>query len=129
MNKFELKIQNPYVLTINKNGNFLIDSKEDFPLDPGAVFGQERYGFTLIVDKKDLFSKTTYATQCAIKAMQMKKGILTIYEDHKYVPWRFDENGTLLNKAVFLEQSRRDTNYLADKGVIDHKEIEKINNY
>jgi hypothetical protein len=129
----EPKIKHPLTLKMSHHGCEILANEnyeQNLPLKPGAMIGPEHYGFTLIVDYKGKQSEKTYGTQFRIQAVGIENDKLSIYEEHKYVPWRFDKHGHFMNEAVFLAESRRDCDFLAKKyGIVSVGEIEKINNY
>ena len=105
----ETKKINPITLKLSKKENILLLEDGNLPLETGVVFGGEHYGFTLIVEKEEKKSKLTYPTQCRIYGALITGGYLTILEDHKYIPWKFNQDGTLLNIAEFSNLKRDET--------------------
>ena len=129
MDVLELKIKNPIVLLLS-NGKDLILGEgkyEDLPLIPGSMFGGENYGFVLIVNKNGIQSEELYPTQCRIISAGIEQGYLRIGEENKYVAWRFDLNGKIVEPSRFLNIWRRDVNFLADLGVVGEENIAEIN--
>lgn len=130
--KFEEKIDHPLVFRLSHLGCTILgssDHKEDLPLSVGAMIGGEHYGFILIVDKYDAQSEFTYLTQCRVSAVELKDDELVVYEEHKYVPWKFDINGNFIEAATFLNISRRDIDYLSSQGIVGEEGIEEVNSY
>lgn len=130
---FKPMLKDPINLRMSHHGCHML-ADENFekavPLKPGVVIGSEHYGFTLIVDFEEKQSETTYPTQCRISAVGIENDVLVVFEDDKYIPWRFDKNGIFLNEAKFLEQSRRDCDFLAQNlGIVGAKQIEEVNAY
>lgn len=99
----DMKILNPINIKLGKDSNVILaDNKEkkDLPLEPGALFEGEHYGFVLISDYNGKQTETVYATQCKLEAVCIEGGDLKIFEEGKKVPWRFDKTGKLKNSIL-----------------------------
>ena len=130
-------IKNPLKLRISHQGTEILTDKnfkDNLPLNPGALIGSEHYGFTIIVDYAGIQSENTYPTQYRIIALGIKDKNLAIYEEHKYKPWIIDNKGIIMEKAEFLNYSRKDRDFIAEKYDL-HSEaeveltIEQVNSY
>ena len=80
----EEKIQNPICIKIGKDSNVILadeECKEEYPLIPGAMFGGEHFGFTIINDSNREQRECFYPTQCRIEAIGIESGILKIVEE------------------------------------------------
>lgn len=92
------RIYQPINIRLGKNYNcILIDDGCDkpCPLSPGALFGGEHYGFTIITDTKGSQKEEIYPTQYPIDAICMEGGVLKIFEKDRKETWNFDSKGTL----------------------------------
>lgn len=126
----EAKTENPITLKLSSRENVLILENERLPLESGAVFGGDHFGFNLIVEKDGEESTTTYPTQCRIYGTQMNNGQLFVFEDHKYLPWKFASDGTMLSNAVFSNLKRDEMAYLAETyGVQTEEDLAELNDY
>ena len=98
----EPKIDKPLRIRLGVNDNKILadDScSEDYPLSPGVMFGDQHFGFSLIVDTKKGQRETIYPTQCNIQAVGLDNGILKVYEAHKRGSWRFQKNGVMQHSS------------------------------
>lgn len=125
--KLEAKVENPLLVTLDKQQ--LVLSSETIPLKDGAVFGGDHYGFSIISKKDGEETTETYPTQCRIYGIQMDNDQLYIFEDHKYLPWKFSSDGTLISSAVFSTLKRDEIAYVAETyGVTTEEELAELNN-
>lgn len=128
--KLEAKIKNPIDLKLSSQENILLSGSEKLPLESGAIFAGEHFGFNLTVNKNGHITTTTYPTQCRIYGVQMHAGILHIFEDHKYLPWKFSSDGTFLSDAVFSNLKKDELAYIFETyGLQTAEEIKELNNY
>lgn len=95
----EAKIENPITFKLSLREKVIITKSERLPLEHGAVFEEDYFGFNLIVEKDG--KKTTYPTQCRIYGTQIFNGQLYVFEEHKYLSWKFTTNGRMLSNAMF----------------------------
>lgn len=124
--KLEAKIENPITLKLSEEKKVLVLENEELSLEMGSMFGDAHYGFNLEANGK----MKSYATQCRIVGVQFVEGNLRIYEDHKYIPWRFTQDGFLVNRAIFSNLKRNETEYLRKEyGVVDQDGLDEINEY
>ena len=125
------KILNPITLKIGNKENVVIIDAEIFSLDKGVMFGTEHYGFNLISDYEGKESKKVYETQCRIIGAQIDDNNINIYEENKYVPWRFNKDtGVLVNSAVFSNSKISEMAYLKSTyGITSEAGLNDINNY
>lgn len=131
--KIEPKVENNLSIMIsNQGGEILADETIDqnYPLTPGAIIGGEHFGFKLIIDLNGQPTETMYPTQFRIDAVGIEENELRIYEEHKYMPWKFKTDGTYISEAVFLENSRRDANFLSNEyGIVGSEQIAEVNSF
>lgn len=129
-------ILNPIKFTIYegnvKKDEILADefNEENCPLDKGAKFGGNRFGFIII--NKTANEEKVYPTQCRIKGISIENDIIKVYEEGKYHPWEFDLNGKELKCATFEFYSRGDIKYISENFNIDAQEEQncaKVNSY
>lgn len=124
----EPRIENPLNLKLSPEGNEIILENENLPLEKGAVFGGEHYGFNLIVERDGESIATPYATQCSIYGVQIVADTLTILENNKYLPWKFNKDtGELVSEAVFSFLKCTEIDYLRQFGIVSEEDLEKIN--
>ena len=99
------KIEKPISIRLGANHNIIMkdeDSKKEIPLTPGAIISGEHYGFILIVDHNGKQREVVYSTQCRIEAIEMRDGVLRIFEEGKKLPWNFTKHGKL-EHSIFNE--------------------------
>lgn len=126
----EAKIENPITLKLSKKENALVSDEERLPLENGAVFGNDHFGFHIVVERDGKETTETYATQCRIYGTQINNEQLYVFEDHKYLPWKFSLDGTLLSYAVFSELKKDEMEYVRETyGVKSEEDLSKLNNY
>ena len=125
----EPKILDPITLKLSGKDSVMVTDEENLSLDNGVMLGTEHYGFKLVVDYEGKESEATYETQCKIIGVQIVNDCLNIYEENKYIPWRFDKHtGTLINRAVFSNLKHSELNYLRETfGIVDEKGLNDIN--
>lgn len=124
--KLEAKIENPITLKLSEEKNVLVYNGAELSLETGAMFGEVHYVFNLEANGKMKY----YGTQCRIAGVQFVEGNLCIYENHKYIPWRFTQDGFLVNRAIFSNLKRNETDYLKQEyGVEDQAGLDEINEY
>ena len=130
----EPTLMNPISIRIEKNpekSKILKDDivDKDYPLHPGAVFGDVHYGFILIIDTDHGQKEVVYPTQTKLYAAATEGAFyedLKIFEDGKYHPWRFDCNGDLKEIASYNPYSRRDQEYVEDHYGLSGAEAEEF---
>ncbi|MDD3453177.1 MAG: hypothetical protein PHN42_02740 [Bacilli bacterium] len=127
----EPKILEPIALKLSDKEKVMITSEERLSLDKGVMFGTVHYGFNLLVDYEGKETEEVYATQCRIIGVQIVNDYLNIYEENKYIPWRFDKNtGVLINRSTFSNFKRSEMDYLRETfGIVDEEGLNEINNY
>lgn len=103
------------------------ESKKSISLNPGAINGRINYGFTTIVTREEGQVEETYPTQERIDAFGFQDGHFYVYEEGKRVPWIFDPQANLIQKAVFLEASNTDVEFLHEKYGASKSDIPSIN--
>lgn len=92
----ESKIENPICIRIGTTENVILskDGNElNVPLNPGAMFDGDHYGFVLITDANGKQKERVYPTQCSINAVDIKNGFLRVFEVGKELPWTFNRSG------------------------------------
>jgi len=131
--EIESKIINPINIKITKTCKEIMEdaiTNKKHSLTPGAMFGGEHYGFTIVSETNKGQKEVVYPTQCRIVAVGMIDGVLKIMEEGKYNPWIFNKNGKMLQNATFNKLSRRDLEYLAENfECYTEEDIEKVNTY
>ena len=128
--KLEAKIENPITLKLSPKENVIISDEERLPLESGAVFGGDHYGFNLIVEKNGEETSTSYPTQCRIYGTQMSDGKVFVFEDHKYIPWKFLADGTMVSNAIFSSLKRDEWDYVKTTyGVQTEDDLKELNYY
>lgn len=129
----EAKTENNLSIMISdQGGEILADETVDknYPLNPGAIIGGEHFGFKIISNLNGESMEEMYPTQFRIEAVGIEENELRVYEEHKYMPWKFKTDGTYISEAVFLENSRRDANFLSDKyGIVGSEQIAEVNSF
>ncbi len=127
----EPKMLDPITLKLSTKDNVMITNEENLSLDNGVMLGTEHYGFNLIVDYEGKESKEAYATQCKIIGTQIVDGNLNVYEENKYIPWRFNKHtGVLINRAVFSNLKHSEMDFLRETfGIVDEEGLNDINNH
>lgn len=135
MFKEEPTLLNPIRIKIAKNPQESVILKdetvtEDSPLHPGAVLmGNPHYGFILMIDTDEGPKEVVYPTQNRIYAAGIEGSIyedLKVFEDGKYHPWLFENNGKLKQKASYNPYSRRDKAFVAGHYGLSETEAEKF---
>lgn len=124
----ESKRVNPLSISLNSNKQkYLLLGENsvipDYNLRIGCIIGTKNYGFNIITPN----NKKSYYTQCPITAIEVKNRLLMIYEEGKYIPWKFSLDGNCINAATFLNISRKDVNYLTDKLSTHSSLLEQVN--
>ncbi len=125
----EPRIENPINLKLSSYENIVILGEERLFLENGVIFGGEHYGFNLVVEKDGESIATPYATQCRIGGVQIVGDTLTVLEDNKYIPWRFNKvTGELVNEAIFSFLKKTEIAYLRENfGVVSEEDLARIN--
>ena len=127
----EAKMENPITLKLSSKENVFISGEEKLPLENGVVFGEDHYGFKIIVVESDGKEVSmSYPTQCRIYGTQITHGELNIFEDHKYIPWTFTQEGKLLKNAIFSGLKMDERAYIAETYSVRTKEqLNELNDY
>ena len=68
----EAKMENPITLKLSSKEKVFISGEEKLPLETGVVFGDDHYGFNLIVESDGEEISMSYPTQCRIYGVQIK---------------------------------------------------------
>lgn len=92
----ESKIENPICIRIGTTENVILSkdgNEPNVPLNPGAMFDGDHYGFVLITDANGKQKERVYPTQCSINAVDIKNGFLRVFEVGKELPWTFNRSG------------------------------------
>lgn len=92
----ESKIENPICIRIGTTENVILSkdgNESNVPLNPGAMFDGDHYGFVLITDANGKQKERVYPTQCSINAVDIKNGFLRVFEVGKELPWTFNRSG------------------------------------
>lgn len=128
MVEIERVINNP--LTFNFDSRVCLsedEQKESISLNPGAINGRINYGFTTIITREEGQVEETYPTQERIDAFGFQDGLFYVYEEGKRIPWIFDQQANLIQRAVFLEASDKDVEFLHEKYGASKSDIPSIN--
>ena len=92
----ESKIENPICIRIGTTENVILSkdgNEPNVPLNPGAMFDGDHYGFVLITDANGKQKERVYPTQSSINAVDIKNGFLRVFEVGKELPWTFNRSG------------------------------------
>ena len=92
----ESKIENPICIRIGTTENVILSkdgNEPNVPLNPGAMFDGDHYGFVLITDANGKQKERVYPTQCSINAVDIKSGVLRVFEVGKELPWTLNRSG------------------------------------
>lgn len=113
----EPKIDNPIIISLHGQvdpKNKIVIGKERVDLNDGCLIGGDYYGFSIVNNE----TKETrhYPTQCRVQGAEFDKdeGVVKVYEEGKFNPWKFDIDGVLMQSATFNYLSRRDNKYVSD---------------
>lgn len=125
----EKRIQDEINLHLTDTEDVFVSGEERLPLETGVMFGGEHYGFNILVDKNGKRDVISHGTQCRIAGVQIVGDNVTILEDNKYIPWRFDKNtGELKNEAIFSFLKKTEQAYLRENfGVETEEDLVKVN--
>lgn len=116
-------VKNPISLKIDRKvperSVILSDDGEeaDLPLYPGAMIGGEHYGFILVSDSDKGQKEVIYPTQNKIEAIGCDTcycNIIKVYEQGKYFPWEFTNEGKLEKEASYNPYSRKDKKFVKE---------------
>lgn len=123
------RMQDEITLRLTDTKNVFVSGEEELPLETGVMFGGEHYGFNIFVDKNGKSDVISHGTQCRIAGVQIVGDNLTILEDNKYIPWRFDKvTGELKNEAVFSFLKKTEQAYLRENFAIETEDdLVKVN--
>jgi hypothetical protein len=125
----EKRMQDEINLSLSVSENVLISGNERLSLETGVMFGGEHYGFNILVENNGKSDVISHGTQCRIAGVQIVGDNLTILEDNKYIPWRFDKvTGELKNEAVFSFLKKTEQAYLRENfGIETEADLVKVN--
>ena len=125
----EKRMQDEINLHLTDTEDVFVSGEERLPLVTGVMFGGEHYGFNILVDKNGKSDVISHGTQCRIVGVQIVGDNVTILEDNKYIPWRFDKNtGELKNEAIFSFLKKTEQAYLRENfGVETEADLVKVN--
>lgn len=123
------RMQDEITLRLTDTKNVFVSGEEELPLETGVMFGGEHYGFNIFVDKNGKSDVISHCTQCRIAGVQIVGDNVTILEDNKYIPWRFDKvTGELKNEAVFSFLKKTEQAYLRENfGIETEEDLVKVN--
>ena len=125
----EKRMQDAINLHLTDAEDVFVSGEERLPLATGVMFAGEHYGFNILVDKNGKSDVISHGTQCRIAGVQIVGDNVTILEDNKYIPWRFDKNtGELKNEAIFSFLKKTEQAYLRENfGVETEADLVKVN--
>lgn len=123
------RMQDEITLRLTDTKNVFVSGEEELPLETGVMFGGEHYGFNIFVDKNGKSDVISHGTQCRIAGVQIVGDNVTILEDNKYIPWRFDKvTGELKNEAIFSFLKKTEQAYLRENfGIETEEDLVKVN--
>ena len=100
---------------------------EILPLSNGVMLdsGRSHYGFKVISARK----QQTFPTQCRLFGVQLVDGLINVLEEGKYVSWKIDNNGDVIDYAKFLDIYQRDIDYLRETFGLSRDNIANVNSY
>lgn len=119
----EKKMENPLKIKIVRTHevkSFIMKDElvnQDYPLSPGVVLGTEHYGFIFYIETLNGCKEKYYPTENKIDAVvsegnEWKDVDIKIYENGKYNPWIFTNDGIFKQEASYNPYSRRDRQYM-----------------
>lgn len=125
----EKRMQDEINLHLTDTEDVFVSGEERLPLETGVMFGGDHYGFNILVEKNGMSDVISHGTQCRIAGVQIVGDNVTILEDNKYIPWRFDKNtGELKNEAIFSFLKKTEQAYLRENfGVETEEDLVKVN--
>ena len=125
----EKRMQDAINLHLTDTEDVFVSGEERLPLATGVMFAGEHYGFNILVNKNGKSDVISHGTQCRIAGVQIVGDNVTILEDNKYIPWRFDKNtGELKNEAIFSFLKKTEQAYLRENfGVETEADLVKVN--
>lgn len=125
----EKRMQDAIDIHLTDTENVYVSGSERLSLETGVMFGGDHYGFNIFIDKNGKSDVVSHGTQCRIVGVQIVGANITILEDNKYIPWRFDkETGELKNEAVFSFLKKTEQAYLRNNfGVESEEDLVRVN--
>lgn len=115
MAKLSAKIVKPISIKITEENVILACEKsKEHELETEIKINSEHYGFTLINCIDDLEYEETYPTQGKIKKIELNNGVLSIYEFGKHHPWKFNNNGEMIQNPTIQSLYRVEIEYPTD---------------
>lgn len=123
MAKLAAKVINPITIEVVKDNITIISNAETIKLNDKLDIKNEHYGFILTNKIDDVEHEIAYPTQGLVKKVEVKDGILNVYEKGIYYPWMFNNNGELLNDPTI------DTMYNIEVGYSEINERNAIKVY
>lgn len=115
MAKLSAKIIKPISIKITEEHVFLFCEKsKEYELEEKAKIKGEHYGFTLIQCVDNIEYEETYPTQGKINNIELKNGMLHVYESGKYYPWKFNNNGEMIENPTINSIYRVEIEYPTD---------------
>ncbi|MDE6292046.1 MAG: hypothetical protein K2L98_00020 [Bacilli bacterium] len=127
MSVFEPKIESPIIIRLGAKNYVLADERNqsDACIDEKEiVFLGVHYGMEIIADDG---KKYKYATQRRIEKVEMKDGFLIAYEEGKSIPWKINNEGSIITRAKFDEE--KDIRYVTRGLNLKAKDIPRLNAY
>ena len=116
MAKLSAKVVCPISIKVTTDSVILSceNSKNRYQLENKVKIKGEHYGFTLINFLDDIEYEETFPTQARIRNIELSNGILNIYEQGKHNPWRFNNNGEMLENPTVDSIHRIEIDYPKD---------------
>ena len=119
--------KNPISIKISKNSKKRIIIQDEiipYPLYPGVLFETEHYGFILIIDTDEVQREVWYPTQNRIIGIEENMfNDIMIYENGKYHPWHFSDNGEFKEEASYNPYSRKDQEFVKETYGVDIEDV------
>ncbi len=118
----EQRVLNPITIIIGNDKSsrrILFDNREEYPVNPGVLIGGTHYGFILVREVKGRQVERVFPTQNRIEAVgvssQETDTDFDVFEEGKYLPWKFNKTGKLIQAASYFEMSGNDREYINGK--------------
>ncbi|MBO5414432.1 MAG: hypothetical protein J6A17_02265 [Bacilli bacterium] len=125
MAKLSAKVIKPICIKVTTEKVILTNEEntKEYELSKLIKFKGEHYGFILINTVDEIEYEEAYPTQGKLSRVELNEGTISIYEHGKHNPWRFDNNGILIQNPTI------DTVYRIELDYPKNKNIERINVY
>ncbi len=111
-------LDEPIKLKLGEKGSRAIlicgSTTQDLSQESGCLFGGQHFGFCINVTHDGQSSEIKIPTQCPIVALEkdIKRNIIRVWEQHKYVPWYINLQGKVVKVSKFLSFYEEDANFV-----------------